>query len=252
MDNNVRRIGVIAPPGNVAVEREFPLFVPKGVVLNHNRLSRPNSIQTQESILAMNNSLELAAQNLAQAYPEVITYACTGGSFLEGIGNESTPADRIRKATGIPGVSTSVAVVQALRALGAQKVVLIAPYPYDIMACELKFLEHYGFTVTAWNTFNCLTSEENRKLSSEQIAERVLANREAIAASDAVFVSCTNILVMDQIERLERELQRPVVTSNQATLWAVFAQMNLDSRGLHGGRLFEEHSPAVSASAVSA
>jgi maleate isomerase len=250
MDNRVRRIGVIAPPGNVAVEREFPLYLPRGVVLNHNRLSRPDSIQTPESILAMNDSLELVAVNLAQAYPEVITYACTGGSFLEGLGQEAQPAERIERATGIPGVTTSVAVVAALRALEARSVVLIAPYPHDIMAFEVKFLQHYGFTVTAWDTFNCLTSEANRALSSEQIAEKVLSHREAIAASDAVFVSCTNILVMDQIERLERELQRPVVTSNQATLWAVFNKMNLDSRGLHGGQLFEQHSPVARAAAA--
>ena len=247
MDNNVRRIGVIVPPGNVAVKREFPLYLPRGIVLNYNRLSRPDSIQTKESILAMNDSLEIVAHNLAQAYPEVIAYACTGGSFLEGPGNEAQPAERIQKRTGIPGVSTSAAVVEALRALGARRVLLVGPYPHDIMRTEVKFLEHYGFTVPAWDSFNCLTSEENRKLTSEQIAEKVLGHRETIAGCDAVFISCTNILVMDQIERLERELGKPVVTSNQATLWAALTKMNVDSRGLHGGCLFEEHGPETRA-----
>lgn len=250
MDNNVRRIGVIVPPGNVAVEREFPLYLPHGIVLNHNRLSRPDSIQTKESILAMNNSLELAAHNLAQAYPEVIAYACTGGSFLEGPGNEAQPAERIEKRTGIPAVSTSVAVVQALRAFAVRRVVLVGPYPPDIMHNEVKFLEHYGYSVSAWDTFACQTSEENRKLRSEQVAEKVLGHRETITSCDAVFISCTNILTMDQIERLERELDKPVITSNQATLWAVLRKMNLDTRGLHGGRLFEEHGPETAARKV--
>lgn len=250
MDNNVRRIGVILPPGNVAVEREFPLHLPPGIVLNHSRLSRPDSIQTSESILAMNNSLELAAHNLAQAYPEVIAYACTGGSFLEGPGNEAQPAERIEKRTGIPAVSTSVAVVEALRAFGARRVLLVGPYPHDIMKNEVKFLEHYGFVVAAWDTFNCPTSEENRKLGSGQVADRVLGHRETIAGCDAVFISCTNILTMDQIERLERELDKPVVTSNQATLWASLVKMNVDTRGLHGGRLFEQHGPATQARKV--
>ena len=43
MDNKVRRIGVLAPPGNVAMERELPLFLPPGVVMNHKRLSRPGN-----------------------------------------------------------------------------------------------------------------------------------------------------------------------------------------------------------------
>jgi maleate isomerase len=137
-----------------------------------------------------------------------------------------------------------VAVVEALRAFGAHRLLLVAPYPHDIVRTEVKFLEHYGFTVAAWDTFNCQTSEENRKLSSEQIAEKVLGHRGTIAECDAVFVSCTNILTMDQIERLERELGKPVVTSNQATLWAALKKMDVDIRGLRGGRLFEEHGPA--------
>jgi maleate cis-trans isomerase len=241
MDNNIRRIGVIVPPGNVAVEREFPLHLPPGITLNHNRLGRPDSQQTQESILAMNDTLAQTARDLAQAYPEVIAYVCTGGSFLEGPGNEAKPAQVIKQVTGIPGVSTSIAVVEALRALGVKKVLLVGPYPHPIMQAEVKFLQHYGFEVPAYETFECMTSEANRALTSEVIAQRVLDRRDLVATCDGVFISCTNILVMDQIERLEEALGKPVVTSNQATLWDVLRCMHVDSRGLHGGLLFEEH-----------
>lgn len=241
MNNNVRRIGVIFPPGNVAVEREFPLHLPHGIVLNHNRLGRPDSLQTPASILAMNDTLSQTARDLSQAYPEVIAYVCTGGSFLEGPGNEAKPARVIEEATGIPAVSTSIAVVEALRASGIRKVLLVGPYPHDIMQAEVAFLEFYGFTVPGYETFECMTSEANRALTSEVIAQRVLDRRAIVEGCDGVFVSCTNILVMDQIERLERELGKPVVTSNQATLWSVLRKMRLDSRGLRGGRLLEEH-----------
>jgi len=239
MDNKVRRLGVIVPPGNVAVEREFPLFLPKGVVLNHGRLSRPDSIQSRESILAINARLEQVAVDLAQTYPEVIAYACTGATFLEGPGREAVPVERIAKATGIPAVGTSPAVVAALRSFGARRVVLVAPYPEDIMEHEVRFLTHHGFEVPLWDTFRCATSEANRAVSSEQVAEKVLGHRAAIAGSDAVFISCTNLLAMDQIETLEAALGKPVVTSNQATLWAALGRMELDMRGLGGGRLFE-------------
>lgn len=242
MDNNVRRIGVIVPPGNVAVEREFPLHVPTGVVFNHNRLGRPDNQQTKESILAMNATLAQTARDVSQAHPEIIVYACTGGSFLEGLGREAAPAEEIERATGIRGISTSVAVVAALRAFGAKRVFLVGPYPHDIMRHEVRFLEYHGFAVPhPYVTFDCLTSEANRALTSDEIAARVREHRHQIATCDAVFVSCTNILVMDQIETLERALVKPVVTSNQATLWQTLVAMRIDSRGLHGGRLFEEH-----------
>lgn len=241
MDNNIRRIGVIIPPGNVAVEREFPLFLPKGIVLNHNRLGRPDNQQTPASILAMNNTLEQTARDLSQAHPEIIAYVCTGGSFLEGPGNEARPAFAIEESTGIPAISTSIAVVEALRALEIKKVMLVGPYPHDIMKAEVKFLEFYGFDVPCYETFDCMTSEQNRALKSEQIAQRVLEMQTVIDDCDGVFVSCTNILVMDQIEILEKALRKPVVTSNQATLWSILRKMSIDSRGLHAGQLLEKH-----------
>lgn len=241
MDNKVRRIGVIIPPGNVAVEREFPLHLPPGIVLNHNRLGRPNSIQTPESILAMNDTLDQTAKDLAQAYPDVIAYVCTGGGFLEGADTEAEPARRIEAVTGIPGISTSVAVVEALRALSIHKVFLVGPYPHGVMKAEVTYLQQAGLEVPTYETFECMTSEANRALSSEQIANRILQHRDIADACDGVFVSCTNLLVMDQIEALESDLGKPVVTSNQATLWSVLRRMGVSSRGLRGGRPFEEH-----------
>ncbi len=245
MDNHIRRIGVIIPPGNVAVEREFPRHLPPGIVLNHNRLSRPDNQQTPQSILAMNDSLAQTARDLAQAHPEVIAYVCTGGSFLEGPGNEEKPAKVIEQVTGIPGISTSIAVVQALRAFGIRKVLLVGPYPHPIMKTEVAFLQHYGFEVPSYETFDCATSEANRELSSEQIAARVIEKKQLVQECDGVFISCTNILVMDQIERLERELGKPVVNSNQATLWDALRRMKVDTRNLRGGRLFEQHGIAT-------
>jgi maleate cis-trans isomerase len=38
-------------------------------------------------------------------------------------------------------------------------------------------------------------------------------------SADAYFLSCANIHTIDVIDELERDLGKPVVTSNQAALW---------------------------------
>ena len=38
MDNNVTRIGLVVPPGNVAMERELAMYLADGVAMNVNRL----------------------------------------------------------------------------------------------------------------------------------------------------------------------------------------------------------------------
>jgi len=101
LDNNVRRIGVLGPPVNVPLERELPRYLPEGVVMNHNQLSRPEAALTKESLIVMSESVMRAARDLAMARPEIILYACTSGSFLEDPGNEARIAERITALTGI-------------------------------------------------------------------------------------------------------------------------------------------------------
>lgn len=238
MNNDLRRFGVLAPPGNIALEREFPPLLPAGVAVNHNRLSRPGAAISADSLTRMAESVDRAAHDLAQAHPEVILYGCTSGSFLFGIGREAEVAQRIADLTDIPAITTSTAVVNALRAVGAKRVFMITPYPDDISRHEVDFLAHHGVDVAGWDAFRCSTSEGIRAVASEQVAALALKHAGAIAGCDALFISCTNLLTMDQIAGLEARLAKPVVTSNQASLWAVLRSMNIDTKGIPAGQLF--------------
>lgn len=236
MDHDVRRIGVLAPPANVAVEREFPAWLPAGVVMNHARLSRPSTQMTKDDLLAMNASVERAARDLSFAQPEVIAYACTSGSFLEGQGAEGAVARRIEAVTGVPAFTTSEAVVAGLRALGARRVFMITPYPEAVNAEEIAFLAYYHLNVAGHDSFGCATSAEIRALSSQQVAGLARARCGDIACCDALFISCTNLLTMNEIEGLETALGVPVVSSNQATLWMALRRLGVAIDG--PGRLF--------------
>lgn len=251
MDNNVRRIGVLAPSGNIVMERELPRYLPPGVVTIHNRLSRPGTAMTKAQLVGMMESLERAAKDMAQSYPEVILYGCTSGSFLLGVGREGDAGEKIAEYTGIPGITTSMAVDKALNAVAAKRVFMLTPYPDDINESEVAFLDARGIKVVGYDSFRCPTVEALHKVSSEQVAERVLEHRDVIKSScDAVFISCTNLLTMDKIEQLEAKLDVPVVSSNQATLWAGLVHMKAETRELGGGRLFEQARAGVDAARV--
>ena len=117
---------------------------------------------------------------------------------------------------------------------------MVTPYPEEMNAHEVKFLAHHGFEVPAYDSFRCAVSEDIKAIASEEVAAMVLRNRDAIAGCDAVFVSCTNLLVLDQIARLEEELGLPVVTSNQASLWAALRRLGVATEGIACGRLFHQ------------
>lgn len=234
----IRRFGVLAPPGNVSMEQELPRLVPAGIQYHHNRLSRPGSVMSQDSLRAMADSVEQASYDLAQAYPEVILYGCTSGSFLFGIGREEEVAQRIAAHTGIPSLTTSTAVIAALRAFDAKRVFMMSPYPDDINLHEIAFLRHYGIEVAGWDAFRCDSSEKIRAVTPGEVVAMAMRHAGEIAACDALFISCTNLRIVEHIERLEADLGKPVVTSNQASLWAVLRLMAVDTQAIAAGSLF--------------
>lgn len=240
MDHNeVRRIGVLGPPTNIALERELPVYLPPNVAMNYNRLSRPEVEMSKDSLLTMAASVDRAARDLAYALPEVIAYGCTSGSFLEGSSNQTRIADRITALTGIPAFTTSVALLEALSAMNVSSVYMVTPYPDDINEHEMRFFEDHHFHVAGYDSFRCAGSADLRAIKSDEVANLILSHLSEVAAVDAVLVSCTNMLVLDQIERLEKILDKPVVTSNQATLWAALKRLNIPTETIVCGRLFQ-------------
>jgi maleate isomerase len=239
MNNGSRRIGALIPPGNVTVEREFAHFAPAGVFVHYNRLYRPTVSVDKAGLLSMIESAEKASRGLAQANPEIIVYACTSGSFLSGPGREDEIGEMIRRWTGIPGCTTSSSVIMGLKALAAKRIFMLTPYADDIHAQEIEFLNFRGIAVDGHDTFRCTDTVQIRDIPSEAVTERLLQHRAQASKCDAVFISCTNLLTLDQIELLERSLGVPVTSSNHCTLWAALRHMNIATTGLGLGRLFE-------------
>lgn len=56
---------------------------------------------------------------------------------------------------------------------------------------------------------------------------------------EAILISATNIRTVEIIGSLESDTGKPVITSNQAILWAAGRRLGLDLRWPDCGRLFE-------------
>jgi maleate isomerase len=148
---------------------------------------------------------------------DVIVYGCTTGSLVGGVRWEEDLVDRLHDNTGIRTMSTSGAVVGALRALSARRVGVATPYTDVLNRLETEFLEDHGFQVAAVEGLGLVNNLEIGRVEGGVIEGLV----EAVAGeADTIFVSCTNLPALDLIDGLERRHGRPVVTSNQASLWA--------------------------------
>ncbi|MEM4154152.1 MAG: hypothetical protein QXW52_04960 [Candidatus Caldarchaeum sp.] len=66
-----------------------------------------------------------------------------------------------------------------------------------------------------------------------------LVRRTITPESEAVFISCTDLLTLHIISELEKEFGFPVVSSNQATLWDMLRLAGFDEKINNVGALFE-------------
>jgi maleate cis-trans isomerase len=67
--------------------------------------------------------------------------------------------------------------------------------------------------------------------------------------ADALLCSCTAWRSVEAVDALERRTGKPVVTSNQATIWMALGALGVSAPVRGFGRLFERRAPALAPAA---
>ena len=230
------RIGLLVPSSNTTVEPEFYRALPPGVTLHVARLFLTQI--APEAILSLVQDLETQSRGLASADVDVIVLGATAPSFLKGLGYDRELIARIEAATGKRATTTSTALIAALRHLGVSRVVLGAAYDDKVNAIAQAFLEANGIEVLAAQGLGMVDNLAVGRLGSDSAYE--LARRIDRPDAEAIVLACTNWKTMDAIERLERELGKPVISTTQASLWAALRMIGRIEGVAGYGRLLRD------------
>ena len=232
------RIGLLVPCINVVMEPELNLMAPEGVCIHSSRLvvSGPSSC---ESYAEMSAQVGDAAARLNLIDPTVMIFGCTSCGFVE---NAEGIQKKIEDATGVPVVTTSASVIEALKYLSVHSIAVATPYVKFVNDEEETWLKAEGFDVKELQGLELGKDEYSRKLIGRQSAQIAyeLAARVAKCKPECVFVSCTNFAAAPVFEALEADLGIPVITSNQASLWAALRKAGLKLKIEGYGRLMRE------------
>jgi maleate isomerase len=148
--------------------------------------------------------------------PLVMAYACTSGSFIGGRVGEAALVSAMTAAGAPAAVTTSGALLEALRHLGVRRIAAATPYVAELTAGLTTYLAEAGVQVVAaaglgltsgiWTVPYEVTAGLVRDTDTDD--------------AQALFISCTNLPTYDVIATLERELGKPVLTANQVTMWS--------------------------------
>ncbi len=209
------RIGFIIPSSNRMVEPQMQRFMPSGVVPHVTRIGMTNRHKAPlEQLLPR---ITDAAELLADSKCDVIVLQCTGTSMSGGVDMDKRVVAEIEKTTGRPALSTASALNAAFEALGARRLVFISETKQADHDKKLAYLREAGYDIVADKAASLAGTDAYCTTPPRFWYDAAMALRNDVA--DAYFLSCANIHSIDVIEELERDLGKPVVTSNQAAIW---------------------------------
>jgi maleate isomerase len=219
------RLGLIVPSSNTTAEIEFSRHLPRDVSLHSARIKLIET--TSEELARMSVEAESCATLLATAEVDVICYACTTGSLLKGRASELELERRIRTASGVATVTTAAAVVEALKARGIQRLTVATPYIEELNEREREYLEAAGFEVLRIQGLGIRSNLAIGRCSPSRVFELGCNVSEAEPGADGLFLSCTNLATFEILEKLSTEIGKPVISSNQASLWMSLRQLGV-------------------------
>ena len=233
------KIGLIIPSTNTTNEPEFWRMAPEGVSIHTSRVLLLGKTD-QESYLRMAAALADASEELATAEVDVVAYSCTSGSTM-------CPVPELLKTmtdkTGTPATAASAAVVAALRSLGVERISVGTPYTELVNTKQKLFLEQHGFRVETLKGLDLGHTQEERRGINRIPPEMAFRLARDVDRPDAqaVFLSCTALPTIDVIAELERELGKPVISSNIAVFWSCLRLLGIKAPVMGYGQLLERH-----------
>jgi maleate cis-trans isomerase len=146
--------------------------------------------------------------------------------------------ETIQSASRCPAITTAQAIREAFTHLGIKKLVLISPYAKQTNEHEVQYLSAAGFTVLhelglglESDGYSAVTPGEWIRITKENTRPD----------ADGYFLSCTNTRMIEAIDDLEQDLSKPMISSNQATLWACLKKLGIAHTHKALGRLFQQN-----------
>lgn len=229
-----RHFGMLVPSTNTTNEIEYGRLAPD-LQVHTGRLGKGGDTPFSPSKDA---DVAYQAQLLGEARVEVIMLAQTSASLFAD-DYDAVTVKRMTDASGVPSLTSAQAIGRALKALGASRVAMATPYSEEVIGRARRYYQtKYGVETVAWESLGATNAYAIGKMDASLV--EAAFRRIDRPDIDALVVPGGNFPTMDRIAAWERQFGKPVITTNQAALWAVLQAMKVDTPLPGKGRLLEQ------------
>ena len=234
----IRHFGVLIPSTNTTVEMECRLL-PPAYQAHIGRLMTSAPGRTFSP--SRDDDIDYQSRLLGTAKVELVILAQTSASLFADDYDEVV-TKRMSAGAGVPAITSAQAVGRALRALRVRRIAIVSPYSGAVNERAARYFEiRHGLETVALEGFGATDSYAIGQLGPENA-------REAFARIDrpeieAFVVPGGNFPTMASIAAWEQEFDKPVVTTNRASFWAMLRAFDTGDRLPTFGRLLAEVPP---------
>ena len=232
------RIGLIALATDFMIERDFiKVIKDKEIDFFVNRIECFNPL-TKENLIKMSDKVTEVTKNiLPDEDIDCIVYGCTTGTIAAGY---DSIKDKVRAAKPNAKLTTpSLAAIRALKKLNVKKLAIFTPYSKILNDEVLDYFSEEGFMISSNSYLDISADYDIGKVEQEFLFDEL--SKMEMNGADALFISCTALPVLNIIDRLEKKINKPVLSSNQALIWDSLQTIG-ENKDINGfGKLFSKN-----------
>jgi len=200
------------------VVREFYEVVPEGIDLTVASLTA-HKVSRGEMTDIMKD-VGVAAKLLAQRGVDAIYIGGVPPIVIREPGYDLDLIAEMEKLTGCPCSTDVTGSMEAFRALGMKRLVMAAPFEDWVIDLIKKYYAASGFDIVHMKGMPLVTGTERFALPVEveyTFTRQVF--RECTEQVDGIYIPCGGWGTVRNVERLEQDLGKPVVTWFIAKIW---------------------------------
>jgi maleate isomerase len=231
------KVGLIALATDFMIEKDF-INVTKNlnVDLFVNRIHCYSPL-TSENLIRMSNTVtEVSNDILPDEKLDCVVYGCTSGTIAAGYDSIKKKIELAKPNTKVTTPST--AAVNALKKMNVSKVAIFTPYSKKLNDEVTNYFKKENFIITSNLYFDISIDSDIPKIDPDYLYD-VILNMD-LNEAEAIFLSCTNLPALSIIDKLEKRLNKLVLSSNQVLIWDTLQNIG-KKMSIHGfGKLFLE------------
>ena len=229
------RIGLITLGSDFRIEKDFNnVIYGRDIDLYINRIHCYNPL-TNETLAKMAEDItEVTKDILPDQKIDCIAYGCTSGTVAAGY---DVIKEKVNLAKPEAKVTTPItSAIKALKVLGINKISIFTPYTKTINDSVASYFKKRNITINSLSYFDIDSDLDIGKVDEQYLFE--VLSKTDLEDSDALFVSCTALPVLSIIDKLEKKLNKVILSSNQTLIWDSLNEINYKKKIEGFGKLF--------------